>query len=218
MHQNHMRPPTNIRMNRNRENKLIILPIEIIKMIPPDIFNIPRIHKPMTIRRALDEHHRRQIVNVPVRRDLHETCFFAVDHGFHPLVCLFGIVDFGPGVAGAQVIGLAVLVRHAVVVFDAVVEEELGAFFACFPPVSMSAQYQHSYDWEIRSTMAQHCLAAACPQTQSTSCMSYQGRPVAARLSCPWGSRGSIREVQFRVLRREQRPFPWGKSPTSVLG
>lgn len=134
-------------MNGNRENKLIILPIEIIKMIPPNILNIPRIHKPMAIRRALDEHHRRQIVNVPVRRDLHETRLLAVDHGLHPLVRFFGVVDFGPCVARAQVVGLAVFVGHAVVVFDAVVEEELGAFFACFPPASMSTQYQHAYYW-----------------------------------------------------------------------
>lgn len=56
-------------------------------------------------------------------------------------MCLFGVVDFGPGVAGAQVIGLAVFVGHAVVVFDAVVEEELGTFFACFPPAPISAKH-----------------------------------------------------------------------------
>lgn len=138
MHQNHMRPPTNIRMNRNREYKLIILPVEIIEVIPPNILNISRIHKPMTIRRALDEHHRRQIINVPVRWNLHKTRLLAIDHGLHPLVSLFGVVDFGPRVARAQVVGLAIFVGHAVVVFDAVVKEKLGTFFACFPPVSIS--------------------------------------------------------------------------------
>lgn len=141
MHQNHMRPPTNIRMNRNRKDKLIILPVKIIKMIPPNILDIPRIHKPMTIGRTLDKHHWRQIVNVPIRWDLHETRLLAVDHGFHPLVCLFVVVNFGPGIAGAQIIGLTVFVGHAVIVFDAVVKEELGAFFACFPPALISARH-----------------------------------------------------------------------------
>ena len=138
MHQNHMRSPANIRMNRNREYKLIILPVEIIEMIPPNILNIPRIHKPMAIWRALDEHHWRQIIDIPVRRDLHKTRLLAVDHGLHPLLRPFGVVNFGPCVARAQVVGLAVFVGHAVVVFDTVVQEELGAFFACFPPVSIS--------------------------------------------------------------------------------
>lgn len=89
----------------------------------------------MTIRRTLDKHHRRQIVNVPVRRDLYEPGLLAVDHGLHPFVRFLCVVDLGPGVACAQVVGLAVFVAHAVVVFDAVVEEELGTFFACFPPV-----------------------------------------------------------------------------------
>lgn len=45
-----------------------------------------------------------------------------------------GVVDFCPGVAGAEVVGLAVVVGHAVVVFDAVGEVELRGFFGDFPP------------------------------------------------------------------------------------
>lgn len=59
MHQQHMRPSRNIRVDSNREDKLIILAVEVVKMVAPDILHIPRVDKAMAIRRILDEHHRR---------------------------------------------------------------------------------------------------------------------------------------------------------------
>lgn len=54
--------------------------------------------------------------------------------GLHPSLGLLLVVDLGPAVARAQVICLAVLVAHAMVVFDAIVEEELGTLATGFPP------------------------------------------------------------------------------------
>lgn len=64
--------------------------------------------------------------------------------------------------------------------------------------------------------MAQHFLAAACQQSRSTCGRSYRERLVAARLSYPWDSRVNNREDRFRVLRREQPPFLWGRTLASV--
>lgn len=58
MHQQHMRPSRNIRVDSNREDKLIILAVEVVEMVAPDILHVPRVDKAMTVRRVLDEHHR----------------------------------------------------------------------------------------------------------------------------------------------------------------
>lgn len=53
-----MRPSRNIRVDSNREDKLIILAVEVVEMVAPDILHVPRVDKAMTVRRVLDEHHR----------------------------------------------------------------------------------------------------------------------------------------------------------------
>lgn len=53
----------------------------------------------------------------------------------HPRFGLLLVIDLSPAVAGSEVVSLAVLVAHAVVILDAVVEEELGSFLASFPPI-----------------------------------------------------------------------------------
>lgn len=58
MHQQHMRPSRNIRVDSNREDKLIILAVEVVEMVAPDILYVSRVHKAMAVRRVLDEHHR----------------------------------------------------------------------------------------------------------------------------------------------------------------
>lgn len=134
MHKQRMRPARNIRMDRNRKDELVILPIKIVKVIAPDILYITRIHESMTIRRLFDKHHRRQVVEVPVGRDLDEARLLAANERLHPLVGRLAVVNVCPRVAGAEVVGLAVVVAHAVVVLDAVLEEQLGALFARLPP------------------------------------------------------------------------------------
>lgn len=136
VHQNRMRSPRNIRMDCNRKDKLIVLAIEIVEMISPDILNIPCIHEPMAVRRCFDEHHGRQVIDVPIGWDFHQTRLVTFNHRFHPLVCLFGVVDFGPAVSSPEVVCLTVFVAHAVIIFNTVVEQELGALFTGFPPRS----------------------------------------------------------------------------------
>lgn len=44
------------------------------------------------------------------------------------------IVDWNPTVASAQPVGLTVVVRQTVIIFDSVFEQELRAFLTGFPP------------------------------------------------------------------------------------
>lgn len=70
MHQQHMWSPRHIRMNGNGKDELVVLAVEIVEMVPPDILHISRVDEPVTVWRFLDEHHRRQVINVPVRGNL----------------------------------------------------------------------------------------------------------------------------------------------------
>jgi len=82
----------------------------------------------------LDEHHRRQVVRIPAGGDLAQARRDARLQGFHPVVRVLGVVDGDPLVACAQPVALTVMVGEGVVVFEAVLEHELGAFLGGFPP------------------------------------------------------------------------------------
>lgn len=88
--------------------------------------------------------------------------------GLHPCLSFLLVIDLSPAVAGPEVVSLTVLVAHAVIVLDAVVEEKLGSFFACFPPVCMqlapliNAKSKivvpgcHASSWRLSSELGQH--------------------------------------------------------------
>lgn len=109
-----------IRMNRDGKDELIVLPVEVVEVVPPQILCISCIDEPVTVGRLLDEHVRRQIIQIPVRRNLNQTCILSLDQRFHPLLGFLAVVDLGPCVVGPQVISLAVVVAHTVVVLDSV--------------------------------------------------------------------------------------------------
>lgn len=155
VHQQGVRTTRHVGMNCQWKNKVVILAIKVVKMVAPNVLHISCVYKSMAVGSILDEHHRRQIVKVPCRqsqllqdqtakqvqrpgltvcRNLNQASLLALDTGAHPVARLLGIVYLGPGVAGAQIVRLAVVVAHAVVVLDAVVEEKLSSLFACFPP------------------------------------------------------------------------------------
>jgi hypothetical protein len=88
MHQQDVRSPRNVRMNGHREDKLIIFPIEVIEVIlfcrnqqkatlstessthPPQIFHNLTVNPAMAVRNSFHKHHRRQIIQIPIRWDL----------------------------------------------------------------------------------------------------------------------------------------------------
>jgi hypothetical protein len=62
----YMRPARNVWMASDREDADLArirvvrkLPVEIIEVIPPNIFNISRIYPSVAVGTVLDEHHRR---------------------------------------------------------------------------------------------------------------------------------------------------------------
>jgi hypothetical protein len=88
MHQQDMRSPRNIRMNSHREDELVIFPIEVIEVIlfcrnqqkakpstesstcPPQIIHNLTVNPAMAVRNTFLKHHRRQIIQIPICRDL----------------------------------------------------------------------------------------------------------------------------------------------------
>ena len=78
MHQQHMRSARDIRMDRDWGDKFVILAVEVVEMVAPYVFDVARIDESMTIRRLFDEHHRRQIIDVPIGRNLNQPCLRTV--------------------------------------------------------------------------------------------------------------------------------------------
>lgn len=66
-----------------------------------------------------DKHHGREIVEIPIGWDLDKTGVRTFLEGFHPMVGVFAVVDWGPFIARAKVVGEAVMVGEAVI-FDGV--------------------------------------------------------------------------------------------------
>lgn len=151
MHEEHVRATRHIRVDGHGENELVVLAVVVVEMVLPvnqptamppipretylpNILDISGVNPSVAVGRVLDEHHRRQIIDVPRPRNLDQTRGFALDQGLHPLGGLFRVIDLGPLVARPQPVHLAVLVTHTVVVLDTVAQQELGAGLADFPP------------------------------------------------------------------------------------
>ena len=77
----------------------------------------------------LHEHHRWEIVEVPICWDFDHPGVPSRHERLHPGMCWFRVVDWCPIITSTQIVGLTVVVGHAVVVFDAVGEIELCCFF-----------------------------------------------------------------------------------------
>lgn len=90
----------------------------------------------MRVGAVLDEHHGRQIIDVPRTGDLNEPRLLSFNQRFHPLLGFLGVVDLRPGISCAKPICLAIVMRHRVIIFDPVTQHKLGAFLAGFPPGS----------------------------------------------------------------------------------
>lgn len=86
--------------------------------------------------------HWRQIINVPICRDFNEASVRAMNQRLHPVLCLFTVIYFGPRIPGSQIVCLAVMMRHTMIIFDTVVQQQLSSFTRCFPPGHLLAQEQ----------------------------------------------------------------------------
>lgn len=126
--------PGDVGVDGDGEYEVVVLAIAVVELVAPDVFDVAGVDEAVAVRRGLDEHHRRQVVEVPARGDLHESRLLPLRQRLHPRLRLLPVVDAVPRVADAQIIRLAVVMAHAVVVFNAVVQQELAPFLTTFPP------------------------------------------------------------------------------------
>ena len=104
-----MRPARHIWMASDRKDADLAgirvvrkLPVEIIEVVPPNIFDIPRIYPAVAVGTVLDEHHRREIIDIPASRDLDKAGLLASDQRLHPSFGFLRVVDFCPGITSPQ--------------------------------------------------------------------------------------------------------------------
>ena len=69
--------PYYVRVDRHGEDRIVVFAIDPIELVAPHLLDIAWIDEAVAVRRLLDEHHRRQIVSVPIRRNLDEISFLA---------------------------------------------------------------------------------------------------------------------------------------------
>src|SRR5207244_13555480 len=91
-----LRPPAPFRVARHPEDRVVLLAIDVVELVAPDLLEVPRVDEAVAVRGALDEHHRREVVEVPARRDLDQVGLLAADERLHPLLRLLRVVDLRP--------------------------------------------------------------------------------------------------------------------------
>jgi hypothetical protein len=102
------------------KDELVVFSVEVVEMIAPQVFGISCVNKTVTVGSTLDEHMRRQIIEVPICGDFDQASVLTLDQWLHPLFGLLGVVDLGPGIIRPQIVRLTILMAHAVVVLDTI--------------------------------------------------------------------------------------------------
>src|ERR1700733_12955353 len=69
-HQQHLRPPRDVGMNGHGEHRVIVFAIDPVELVAPQFFDVARLDEAVAVRRTLDEHHRRQVVEIPASRNI----------------------------------------------------------------------------------------------------------------------------------------------------
>lgn len=143
MHQEDLWAAGYVRMGADGEDKLVVFTVKVIKMVAPDVLDVPWIDVAVGVGMGLDEHHRRKIVDVPVAWNFDESGRLTCFERLHPSVGVLLIVNLVPLVARSQVVNLTVVVGQAVVVLDSVIEQQICAFLACLPPRDEMDEIRH---------------------------------------------------------------------------
>lgn len=135
-----------------------------------------------------------------IRRDFDHACIGAGFQRVHPGFCRLGVIDLRPLVASAEIIGLTIVVRHAVIVLNTIRQIEFCCFFRHFPP------WRHLYKsvrGPCRNRSETHLPFLSevfhC-RIWSTFCMCSQECPFAAPYSCRQDFHDCSRADQFRGL------------------
>lgn len=64
-HHQRVRVSTDVRMDCHRINEFVVLPIEVVELIEPQLLNVSRIDPTVAIRRRFNKEHGREVVKVP---------------------------------------------------------------------------------------------------------------------------------------------------------
>ena len=153
-------------MDGHRENSPVVVFVYIVERIFPHTEDIMRIMETETVGGFLNEHQRRNIVQIPVCRNFNQIGLFAADQRFHPGGSRSGIIDLAPGIANADIIRQAVVMHQGMVVFNAVFFQQLVGNRGELPPGShiargaMAGQLGNQFDaldQDIFFLLRSHC-------------------------------------------------------------
>src|SRR5438552_3362372 len=100
--------PAGVRMDRYRENGVVVFVVDPVELVQPDLLEIARIDKSVTVWRSLVKNEGGPIFEEPARRHLDEIRLPAVDERFHPRLRRLGEVNPRPCVTPANVVAMEV--------------------------------------------------------------------------------------------------------------
>src|SRR5258706_5280939 len=133
-HEQHLRPPRDVRVDRYRESGVVHLAIDPIELVAPDFFDLPWTDEAMAVWSGLDEHHGRKVVEIPATGDLDQTGLLAALQRLHPMRGRLRIIDLGPLIAGADVIRNKIIMHQAMIVFDTLLDQKIDGNRTQLPP------------------------------------------------------------------------------------
>src|SRR5918997_4648457 len=85
-HEQALRPAAHVRVDGQTVRRVVHLTVDPVELVAPQLLDITRVDEAVGGRRGLYEHHRRQVVEVPVAPDLDEVDLLAPHQGLHPLL------------------------------------------------------------------------------------------------------------------------------------
>src|SRR6266566_3706955 len=91
---------------------IVILTVHPIELVSPHLFDIAGVDETMTIGRLLNEHHRWEVIEMPVGRNIDEIGLMAPDEWLHPLLGALRVVNFRPAITSADIVGVEVVMHQ----------------------------------------------------------------------------------------------------------
>lgn len=119
-HHKNLRSSTNIGVNGDRKYCKIIFSINPVKLISPEVFDISRIHKAMTVWSGLDEHHWWKVVHIPVGWNLNQVYTVSSLQWLHPVFSWFAIIYIGPFLSCSGIVRLEIMMPLTVIILETI--------------------------------------------------------------------------------------------------
>src|SRR5262249_35068827 len=91
-------------MNSNRVNRIVVVAVQPIKVIKPDLTKGLTGHPAVAIREFFYKHGRWGVVKMPTDWEFDDIHFRPPPPRLHPVACFFFLVYFGPTVASPKIV------------------------------------------------------------------------------------------------------------------